>query len=355
MSGFSLQYPPISQAREHARNGLYPDSRFYSELVSGLNHTLAYRKKCVFSRTNALGVAGLGGNPSTTWRWYFKTGIGTQRLALLGLTGLGYDHVGGIGVTTADPYIRIAITKVGGATTNTDWHTSAVTSGTPTDAPTEWGRHYTEIAVDANSYYYGEVISTNYARLISLTVHEVGYRTLDDSVNHYSEHESVAGGAILDANIQRLVQGPSLMLGSNGALQANWCLYNGAARTRNSTTWINIIDNSSASPPTATSPGWRFNTTGRQTRTQTGLSLTLAVYAEATGSGDGHVTLRNTGGTDEVVCDITGGAGLQWYTLTGSAAGLLSLGTGVKVDPGFYVDASTSMDVYAISVFEDGP
>lgn len=357
MTAFSLQYPGILQAREHSRNGLYPDSQFYGELAGALNHTLAYRKKCVFTRAHALGTLALGGNTATIWRCYFATGYGTQKLAYLGLTGLAYDHAfGGIGPpSTTDPLIRIALTKVGGATANTDWHTAAVATGSPTDAPSEWGVHYTEVSVDSGSDYYIDVLSTNYARLLSLTVHEIGYRTVDDSVNYFTEIQPVAGGAILDSDIQRLVQGPSLMLGQNGALQANWCMDLGAARTTSSTSWRNIIDDTSASPPTATSLGWRFNTTGRQTRTQTGLNVTIAVYGEATGAGDGHVTLRNTGGTDEVAIDITGGAGLKWYTASSSGgAGVISLGTGVKLDPGFYVDASTSMDVYAISVFEDG-
>lgn len=348
MSVFSLQYPAKIQARAHARNGLYPDARFYVELAGAQNHTLSYRKKPCFTRAMALGNTSTGDDPATFWRGYFITGYGTQKLALCGIMGLAYDWRGASPVTnTADPNIRIAVTKVGGATTNTDWHYGGTTA-TPTDAPSEWGTHYTEIDVDPASAYHISVTSNDYARVICLTAHEIGRRTVDDANNYYTEAEAVAGAAILDSDIQKIIQGPSLMLGQNGGLVSHWGLYNGAARTRSAASWVNLIDNSSTSPPTSTSPGYRFVTTGRNSKARpTAIPVTVAVYGSI-GAGSGSVTLRSTGGSDVVTVTINGAAG--WYT----ASGNITVGTGQKFDIGYIGDGANTMSVYAVSVYENG-
>lgn len=350
MSILSLQIPPTLQAREHARNICYPDSRFYSELAGALNHGLAFRKKCVFARSNDLGTLATSDDPGTLARFRFLTGHGTYKLALCGLLGKAYDWRGSSPVTnTADPSITISITKVGGSTTITTWHYGGGTT-TPTDAPSEWATFYTEIDVDAGAAYTGVITSSDYARFMCITVHELGYRTVDDANLYFTEHDPVAGGPILDGDIQKIIQGPSKMILANGATQVNWNRVLLAARSTSSTTWTNLIDGSSTSPPTSTSPGYRLNTTARNTRSATTVPVTIAVYAEATGSGDGHVTLRNTSGTDEATCDITGGAGATWFTGTGA----LTVGSTVKLDLGFYAEASTTLDVYAVSIYEDG-
>jgi hypothetical protein len=351
VTAFSLQYPGILQAREHARNNCFPDAQFYNELAGALNHTLAYRKKCVFTRSHALGNLFTGEDPGVIWRWYFTTGYGTQKLALLGLMGLPYDWRGSSPITNTDnASITIAITKVGGGgPADTVWNASGGTA-TPTDAPSEWGVYYTEVDVDPASDYYVEVTSTEYCRIISLTAHEIGRRTVDDTVNYYTEIQPVAGAAILDSDIQRLVQGPSRMLSQNGALQVNWCRDLGASRTRTSADWVNLIDGSSASPPTSTSPGYRFVTTGRNTRSATTIPVSMYVYASMS-SGVGYVTLRDTSGTDVAGVAVDSSTP-GWFEFDGDH--YITVGTGQKFDIGFYSDGINTLTVYAVSVFEAG-
>ena len=350
MSIFSLQYPAVLQAREHARNLCYPDARFYGELAGALNHSLAYRKKCVFSASQALGNTATGDDPATFWRGYWETGYGTQKLALCGLMGLAYDWRGLSPVTnTDDPYVRIAVTKVGGATTDTDWHYGGATT-TATDAPSEWGSFYTEIDIDPNSAYHISVTSNDYARIICLTAHEIGRRTVDDTVDFYTEIEPVAGGAILDAHVQRLIQGPSLMLGQNGGLVAHWGLYNGAARTRTSATLINLIDNSTTGNPTATTPGYRFNTVGRNTKSApANVPIKMAVYGSKATAGAGYVRLNDTSGVTAVEVEFDNDA-LGWYTSSGG----ITVGTGQKYDLQFNSDGANAISIYAVSIYEDG-
>lgn len=344
MSILSLQIPATLQAREHARNICYPDARFYQELAGANNHALAYRKKCVFTRSHDLFTLDSGG---ATWRWHCHTGYGTSKLALCGVLGSPYNSTGVGSPIPNDPFVTISVTKVGGATTDTEWH-YAGTNATPTDAPSEWGTFYTEISVDPNSDYTGAVTSTNYGRVITLTVHEIGLRTVSGAVDFYTEHEAVAGAPILDANIQKSIEGPSKMLLKNGALQVNWGLYNGAARTRSNATLANLVDGSTTGTPTATTPGYRLVTTGRNTRSATTVPIRMAVYASIA-AGSGTVKLRDTSAADAVTVTVNN-ATPQWFTNTGA----LSVGTGQKYDLMWNGDGANTCTVYAVSFYEYG-
>lgn len=347
MSLLSVNYPLIISPHQHCKNALYPCSSFYGQAHAALNHIQVYRGSEVFRRSNTLGNLATGDDPATIWRWRFRSGYAQTQLQLVGLLGLAYDWRGTSPNTNTDaPTITISVTISGGATT-----TVTVSGGrsavTATDAPSEWIPFEETIAITPATVYECSVASSDYCRIISLMARQLGDPAIDDATSYLSEHEPAGTHPISDVNQQRLIEGSGNLLRQNRGLRADWCLFNGAARTRTSAAWVNLINNSSASPPTATSPGWRYALDALNTASRDTMPVEMAVYADITAS-TGLVTLRDSGGTD-VVSITVDTTGPKWFTATGSLS-VGSFGTTLKVDPGFLSDGAATLSVYALSL-----
>lgn len=338
MSILSPQIPRLIQWRRHAKNGLNPEDAFYGAIVGGMNHITAYRRKPVFRRVCKLGQA--GGTSGTAWRWHCRTGYGASRLAVLAVLGLDDRAL------ASDPYISVAITKSGGSTTTLDFHGGA--SHTPSvDAPEEWMPQLQYCDVDGASIYTGAVTFNDNVRVIALEVYEDTVTTVADATPYHSTWTPAPGSPILFTRIQRGTEGVGALIRYNAALRADWCMVDGTPRTRTSATLINLIDNLAASPPTTSSPGFVFNTTGRASISKTTVPIVLAVHGSI-GAGSGKVYLRDTSGNDAAIVTINGAAG--WYTATGA----ITVGAAVKYDLMFAGDGANSVTVNAVSLYEEG-
>jgi hypothetical protein len=339
MSLLSANLPRLIHWRRHAKNGLFPDDAFYSDITAGVNHITAFRRKPIFRRVCKLGQ--VGGTTGTAWRWHCRTGYGASRFVVLVV--LGFDDR----VTASDPYVEVALTKSGGATTTLAFHGGA-TSIPAIDAPEEWMPQLQYADCDGSSIYTGAVTFNNDVRVIAIQVYEDCVPTVDDAVPYHHEWTPAMNSPIYDNRIQRGIEGTGDLIRRNRGLRFDWSPVDGTARTRTANTWINIFDNSSTSPPTSSSPGITVNTTARNTIGATTVPITFAVYASMS-SGSGTVSLRNTGGTDVAVATINN-ATPQWFTATGA----LAVGSAVKYDVGLASDGSNTLTVYAVSLYEDG-
>ncbi len=337
----TIQIPGLIQPDLHCRNGFYPDALFYAQAASALNHSIAYRHREVARREWDLGYGARSSGATTIARFRFRSGYGATRLRLQGIMGLSHT-------SATAPYLKITVTK--GATTQVKEIHYGMTNMAPTDAPDEWSLFDEEIAIDPASVYTIDLEANNYARPLSFTAHELGPAAVDDATSYFTEHDPQGGNPILDADQQKLIEGPANMLRQNGGTLVHWGLHEGNARTRTSATPISLIDNTSASPPTSTSPGYRLVTTARNTYSATTVPIELAVWGSKA-SGSGTVRLRDTSGTDAVTVTINS-ATPQWFTATGS----ISVGTGEKYDLMFAGDGGgDAVNVNFVSFYEYQP
>lgn len=332
--------PPLIHAHRHADNGFSPDAAFYGQVVGGIAHIVAYRRKLIYRQAVPLGTA--GGITGTAWRWHSKSGIGAERFVILAVLGLDDRNM------AVDPYISIAITKVSGPTTTTTEAHGGESRRAATDAPEEFIPWLTTMDVVANEVYTGAVTFNNDVRVIALMVWEDSAPEVDDANPPHSEWTPSAGSPILDSNIGAELDGIGDMLRLNGGLRFDWGQVDGAARTRSSATYINLVDNASASPPTAATPGVKLVTTARRTVAHNYVNVKVAVYGAYGGAGSGTVKLRDTAGNDAATVTINGAAG--WYTATGT----LTVGTGQKYDLYYAGDGVNTVSVYQVSVYEEG-
>jgi hypothetical protein len=240
----------------------------------------------------------------------------------------------------------VAIAKVGGATSTVDFH-AGVSNVAATDAPDEFTVSTQYVDVDPNAYYSGAVTFNDNVRVISLLVFEDSVWTADDANDYFSSYEPSAGSPIYDARVGRQLEGVGALLRKNGGLRWDWMLFDGTARTRTSATQLCLIDNASATPPTAATPGVVFNTQYRNTIGATTVPITMAVYGSI-GAGSGTVKLRDTAGNDAASVTINGAAG--WYTATGA----LTVGATATYSLYFAGDGVNQVTVNAVSIFEEG-
>jgi hypothetical protein len=338
MSLLSINYPLIISPLASAKNGLYPEADYYARCAAALNHVQAFRGGEVFRRSNLLGFTRASGT-NTIWRWRFNSGYAQTHLQCIGIMGLA-------STSAADPAVTLSITKSGGATQTLTIY-GGNTDSAPADGPSEWTSFEHTFDIDPASVYECSAASVDYGALLALSARQHGDSEIDDATNYLTEWEPGGTLPILDVNQQQLIEGSGRLLRRNRGLHANWGLYNGAARTRANATWINLINNSSASPPTSTSPGFRFVTTAHNTASRTAVPVEISVYGNSNG-GDSAVTLRNTAGTDVLIVDLDSSTD-QWFTNTGT----IDVSSGLKLDLGFYsAGGGVTATVYAVSIAE---
>ena len=329
-------YPARIHPHQHVDNGLYPSAQFYATATAALNHLVAFRRKPLFRMIVPPGTA----SPTDTWNGYFRTGYGCTRVAICVLAAEDTT------TTATDPYVSVVLTEVGGAAlTAQDFH-YGVSAVAGVDDPDSLSPMIRFLDVDAVTEYTLAATFHDGMRVLEIAVYECEQRTVDDANAFFTTFTPSAGSPIFDNRIGQQLQAVSGLLRHNSGLRVDWMRDSGAARTRTSTTPISLIDDTTTGTPSSSSPGFTFNTTARNTAGATTVPVKCCVYARCT-SGAGVVVFRDTSGADAVTVNVT--SGLQWYTATGA----LPVGDAVKVDPMYYSDGTISLEVYAVSLFED--
>ena len=347
-----VAYPPAIMWRRDCLNHnqlgqpMYPSSSFLARCVAAENHLTAHRHGEAFSCDWRLGslahaITGAG----TTLRYFrFRASVGATRLrayVVLGKCG----PIGGSAATTSSTKIDVTIS--GGATTTMGpWQHPITADTAPTDGPSSWHPIIAEIAITPGTVYECAVITTNFARPLSISVYELGATTTTESVGYYNQRAPQAGSPLYDADRERLLVGVDAMLRANGGTRIHFGMSTGAARTRTSATPINLVDNTTTGAPTAATPGVHLDMTYRNTSSRSTVPFELAIYGSTAASGAGRVRL--VGQSAGTIVDVpVDDAAAQWFVET------CSLPAGAdKYDLQFYGDGVNLTTIYAASLVE---
>lgn len=327
--------PQIVEYRRDAMNGMYPSANFYAAIVNAQNHVVAHRHREVYNFETELGAAAYGYSGTTTIaRFRFRAGYGATSARVVVL--MGRDNTGAVASTPS-----ASVTFNG---TDAGPFAFGVSSVATDDEPDNLATFTGTVALTGGTVYECAVSTVDYARVLGVSVQELGSLTVDEAINYYTSWRPVANGPIYDSDIQRTLEGLSKIWKQNGGTACHWGLKSGAARTRTSATPINIIDNSSTSVSTST-PGWTLDLRYRNSRRRTGVPVELAVYGSIP-AGTGAVTLVDSGGATVATANVTS------LSATWSTAAVTLPATLAKYDIHVAGDGTNMASVYAVSLTE---
>jgi hypothetical protein len=329
--------------RRHMRNGCVPTANIHQPLVRAENHLTAYGgHREVYRKTWELGSYSGSAGTNSLGRFRFRTNHGATILQYVVLLGLDNP-----GATATDPYLEIDTTISGGATTTSQVHygLSAVAGD---DGPDEQYGVAVQVTVTPATVYEVNIKAADYCRPLAVMAFERASPTIDEATNYMNTHQPLAGAPIYDADRQQLLSGLSNMY-RYGGQTFHWSLFEGNARTRTSSTPINLIDNTETGTPTAASYAPFLDNRYHNTASRTTVPFELGVYGSI-GAGSGTVRLIDTAGNTYCAVTVNGAAG--WYTATG-----LLPNTNAQYALQFYSDNVNTMSVYAASLisWETGP
>ncbi len=343
--------PPLIHHQRDTLNGHYPAAGFYSRAIAAENFLTDYGDRCVFSAAWRLGQYGQFPDTTTTLRRHrFRSRYGAKYLRAVVKTGRAYNWSAGVGPpvpTTGAGNVTITVTLSGGGTqTLGPFASPEDDNAVPTDAPSTWTIAMDSIEIASASVYECAVVVQHYGRPLSVELHEHGDLAPTESVSYHNGLIAQAGTEITEATRSRLLIGLSNMYRQNGGTVAHWGLAAGTAFTRTSATFINLIDNATAAPPTAATPGWHLDFGYRCTHSRpTTVPFEFSVYGSVAAGAGGSVRIVNSAGTALATATITGAAG--WYTATG----LISTTAG-KFDLQYAGDGANLLTVNAVSFGE---
>lgn len=262
------------------RNGLFPNAATWTTVINAQNHAMGYRHREVYRRAWELGQATgvFGSGTNTIGRFRFRTGFGVTTLTYVVMMGIDNTTGGPSGGLATNPYLEIDTTISGGATTTRDFYYGLQSAPAGTDAPAETYLTTADVSVTASTVYEVAIKSIDYARPIAIVAYEQASQTVTESTNHYNLHQPGAGAPIYDANRQRMALGLSEMWRTMGGITWHWGLQDGAARTRTSATYINIIDNATTGTPATSDYGFYLNPQYHNTISATTVPFEMAVY-----------------------------------------------------------------------------
>ena len=319
-------YPAVIQPQRWCRNGLVPDSQFLRQMVRAQNHIMAYRRK-VFCRWGDVNnpTAGAAG---TVNRYRFRCHVG------YGTTHIGFVFgMGRAGTSGTNPNVIISATVAGGATTTKTFY-QGLESSSSSDGPNSITWIRTKIAVTANTTYEMLVSSVDYARILSMTAHEIAETEVDSAVDYFHELAPGAGQPIHDSIRERMLVGLTALYKRNGPHLYSF-LGNGDGTNPSftGTTWTNIIDGTTTSTAEAAgiytsdvansgpSHAYRLSDAGAPA-----FSAVLAVYGQVTTATNGG-EVRFYDDAEGTIATITGiTTTLQWHTATVSISALDTIG-----------------------------
>lgn len=327
--------PQIIDWHRDALNGLYPSANFYRRIVDGLNHLTAHRHREVYAMAAHLGDSTYHYSGTTTIaRFRFRAGYGATRVRVRML--LGRDIAAG---TSSTPTAKVTIgaTDIGPFS----YGQSAVNTD---DEPDALAVFTGEADITPGTAYACAVVTTDHARVMGLSVVELGDETIDRAVNYFSRLAPAAGTEIFAADFGRLSEGLSKIWRQNGGTCAHWGRKGGVSRTRSTASAVNLIDGTSTTP-SATTPGWSLDLSYRATQGRATVPCELAVYGSVP-AGTGTVNLVDSGGTAVIAVTVNSSTA-QWFT----ASGLLPA-SAAKYDLHLVGDGTNTTTVYAASLTE---
>lgn len=357
MGNARKRYPKAIHHLRWCRNGAVPDTYLATQLVEGLNHVIAYRRKLVMSCCELGSLVDGSAGTTTNWRARFKSGRGVSSLRFR--LGLGLDNH-----NSGDARVDVDVTESGGSTTTirVDFGDSA--NGSGGDAPSTIGWFTRTVSIDAETVYEIAIKGIDGGRPLCVLCHEYADPEVDES-RGFAELSPTAGFDITSDFRKEVFRKLCSAWLENGAHLFTWPgKGNGTARSVTGTTWTNLLDLSSTSVTGAT-PGYTFNSAGSGS---TALA-TLLPLVRLSGSNDLPVTLcafanTDAGSTGEVRLVDSASAGvsltgitttLQWHTTNTTLSNVDSIAGSGKLDLQLRNGtAGQTTNVYAVCLYARG-
>lgn len=316
-------------------NGMLVQAGLQSGLVKRLNQTLRWRTKEIFryvGQVNSIATSA-GASERFRWRHAAHTGTYTDKLGVYFL--MAPQRVG-----SGDPYSQFKINGGGSLT-----HHYGNTGGSPPDFPLYFGHSYQEIDVAADTDY--EFTWSDFAdgRLISGLVFEIS--SAPTVSGPYINRNVAVLSPIQDGEREDPMDAATDAWKRNGAHCFNFTTdIDADARTRTSTTDINLVDNSSTTISAAT-PGFTLDMRYKDRRGGGAeVPIVFKAYGKTAGGGTGHVYLKDSAGNVKATLNINSATD-AWYSTTAVVDALEG-----KIDVHYDGDGVNLTTVRACSVYE---
>lgn len=335
---------PIA-AERFVRNGKYPDAYFMHWVRREITRGARWRTKEVFrGADNLTNILTSGGASRTRWRFRFHTSPYARYL------WVNFVLAGAKGTGSPTGRLRIE-TTVPATFGDAEYSAGGVSGITNTPNTLSTGRTTlvsggTALAITADTDFQGTFYDINDGVIIAANVYEW---SLENTIeNGYLDSEYAVGSPIYDEDTGDAIAMARTLWKRGAAHLFNWASNTDAtARTRASSTPINLIDDSSTAVSAAT-PGYTLDLLYKTTvsRASTGVPCVFAVYGAATVAGNGTVELRDSAGAVVATCAGFAVAG-GWVTTTCNLPA-----SSAKYDVFFYSNGVDGLTVYAVSLYQ---
>jgi len=347
------RYPIALNENRWCANGTAPDGKFLGMAGAAINHCVGYRRKIVseFCFPTTAIPAGTAG-ADAVFHIGCHTGTGADRI--VGVFNLATANDAG----AVDPFVKITATdgySGGSATDSGEIHYGAVGpggSGLPSDF--SWG-NLVEVSVDPDTDYRVTVTLTDYARVLSFCLYEVGLVFTDTTKGGVDPRRGV-GSPVYDADIEQYVKACSEMWRHNAGniLQALFYVDSYTDHSishTNETVAVNIY--TGTSPVNAGSVGYRVNlqyhnSLGYNDGVKDVMPVVLAVYADADSTDANNKVIVTDGASNSIEVTNIAVGGPAWYTATGTIVPTDDQKYDIHVQTG----AGDTVIVYSVCVYE---
>jgi hypothetical protein len=334
------------QPNKYARNGRVVSTSVEHYARRLANQFRAYEGRELFSVLAKLpGIGNGNSSPRDRWRFRSKTSALSSRVRVVMRLALqDAPHA-----TAPDPRVVFELTDGTFATLGTITHHYGLgpAGGHVDGTLDEFAVVTGYVDVPGGTEVIGTFTEYDRANLISALVYDE--RPSPTKANGYVYPAATQGSNIYSADRQRLVAivnswpdvGSHVWNFNANDAGTPYTFVGGGGAPKN------VVDQSSTTP-SASTPGFFFDGTGKALRHQSGdVPVTIWVYGEASASNGGQVDVLDSGGS--TVGSVTISNSLDWYSATFTLPD-----SSAKYDVVASGTFGTTVSVYAVSIYEDG-
>ncbi len=311
-----------------ARNTLPVMGGFGTRCASAINHIVAYRRKCVFTKCLDLQSVSAGTlNQNDLWYGRFHAGHGATRL--LGRIGLAPPDNSG----AAPAACWLSLYNVDTTTTTTTAKTFQ-SYNTASDTPANFAYGTFAIDLEPNDTYEWTLIVDDYSRPFSLGLWESPAIPVDTSNGGTVDPQYGVGSPLTDSTHQDLHEACTDLWERNGAHLFSWSRNTTTTVTINSSSYVSLFDGTSTGGAAITVPSFHLNTLYHASLNG-GVGIVFAVKGRVTSGSSGGFVLKD--GANTSIAEVTSVTTTnQWWTATAT------------------LDAVVANDLYTVEVKDGG-
>lgn len=339
----SRKIPRIIHPRRYARNGELVKAAVGGQLADSLNHTLAYRRKCVMAWSQDwTSIPGGVFGPADWVHGAFYAGVGADKVRFL--IGMVPDD-SGLG---ADPEVYIKLGEVGMSLSTSDSLHYGLSDGGTVNELGDLYRGEIDISVTEGTVYEWKLVVEDYARPVFCCAYEIAGSPVD-TADGAVEPTMYVNTPITSTQHQDMLELADEMHRKNGTQLIAFTQPSNTAVVYEGNSYQNILDTSIGSH-SSTSPGWTIDLSRHRTVNDFKAKCWFGVRADAR---DDDATVRLTNGLSNFDLTLVSAAGLSWqYTTVDLPAGQHKWDVLVKSDSGDTEFDDVQLDAVALFAYD---